>query len=254
MTSSSTEWLAGLVWVANGSCMKQESGLLNSGREENYGKNKVSWRTLTFWSKSNEVKFSFYASQKMSHFWKSFWSYFFGPTQSLFMPPTGHIGLGLSVCPSICLLHVAHGQAWLEIGSWNLIFGMCMKNKRTHIFFSFPSDLSLLSYAPFSVNICLNYIPFPTLVSCVVKQSCQQNTWRTAWARILTSCILFGYMMQMTWLMFLKFCEYLTEFLMPLFRNFSHRGHCEQNVWITTWARIMIFGTQIVFSRCRWPE
>ena len=96
-----------------------------------------------------------------------------------------------------------------------------MKNKRTCIFFSFPSDFSLQRCGPFStffqlshckpiylekhlswdhdiwltdcvqgvddlinfwqnsVNIYLNYLPFPTLAFRVVKQPCEQNILRT---------------------------------------------------------------------------
>ena len=49
------------------------------------------------------------------------------------------------------------------------------------------------------MNIWLNYLPFLTLAFCVVKQTCEQNIWRTAWARIMKSGIQFGYMMLMTW-------------------------------------------------------
>ena len=40
------------------------------------------------------------------------------------------------VCISICPLCLAYGQEQLEIGSWNLINGISMKNKWTHIFSS----------------------------------------------------------------------------------------------------------------------
>ena len=43
-----------------------------------------------------------------------------------------HIGLGLSVCSSLTL---AYGQEWLELGPWNFIYSISMKNKRTHIYF-----------------------------------------------------------------------------------------------------------------------
>ena len=46
-----------------------------------------------------------------------------------------------------------------------------------------------------SLNIWLNYLPFPTLSFCVVKQPCKQNIFRTAWARIMISGIQFEYMM-----------------------------------------------------------
>ena len=38
------------------------------------------------------------------------------------------------VVPALCF---AYGQELLEIGSWNLICGISLKNKRTHIFFLF---------------------------------------------------------------------------------------------------------------------
>ena len=44
----------------------------------------------------------------------------------------GHIGLGLSIC--VHLLRLAYSQERFKIGSYNLISGMCMKNKRTCIF------------------------------------------------------------------------------------------------------------------------
>ena len=61
------------------------------------------------------------------------WAYWFGPDRGC-------------VCASVTL---AYGQEQLEIGSWNLICGLIMKYKWTRIF-SFPSDLSLQSYVPFS--------------------------------------------------------------------------------------------------------
>ena len=38
-----------------------------------------------------------------------------------------------------------------------------------------------------------NYHTFPTLSFCLEKQHCEQNIWRTAWARIMVSGIQFGY-------------------------------------------------------------
>ena len=51
----------------------------------------------------------------------------------------------------------------LKFGMWN-----CIKNKRTHIFFSFPSDFSLQSYAPF-----LTFFFYFAIISLLVP--CQQN-------------------------------------------------------------------------------
>ena len=141
--------------------------------------------------------------------------------------------------PSVRPLRFAFDQERLEIGSWNLIHGMCMKNKRTHIFFLFRRTchcrvmflFQLLDYKPMRpcepkylenrlsydcgiwhidcvqgvhdlmnvwqnfVNIWLNYLPFPTLVFCIVTQPCEQNIWITPWARIMLSDIQFEYMM-----------------------------------------------------------
>ena len=61
-------------------------------------------------------------------------------------------GGGILVWSSACVrpLRFAYGQERLEIGSWNLICGNSMKNKRTRIFFFlFSSDFSLQSYALF---------------------------------------------------------------------------------------------------------
>ena len=44
----------------------------------------------------------------------------------------------------------------------------------------------------------INYPPFPTLPFFKAKQSCQQNIWRTAWARIMIFSKPFWHMMQMT--------------------------------------------------------
>ena len=53
--------------------------------------------------------------------------------------------------PVCYTLRFAYGQERLEIGSWNLIYGISMKNKLTHIFvfFSVRLILSLQSYVPF---------------------------------------------------------------------------------------------------------
>ena len=59
---------------------------------------------------------------------------------------------GILVLASACIrasihpLSFAYSQERLEIGSWILICGISMINKRTHIFFSFPSDFSLQSF------------------------------------------------------------------------------------------------------------
>ena len=50
-----------------------------------------------------------------------------------------------------------------------------------------------------SVNIWLNYLPFPILAFCTVKQPCEQNIWRTTWARIMISGILFGTWCRWVW-------------------------------------------------------
>ena len=85
------------------------------------------------------------------------------------MPPTskklrGHIGLGLSVCPSdrlsVCpsvRLSVTpyvgcKTREPLELGTWNFICSISTKNKRTRIFFFFRSALVWQSYAPFSTQ------------------------------------------------------------------------------------------------------
>ena len=135
--------------------------------------------------------------------------------------------------------HFAYGQEQLEIGSWNLICGIRMKNKRTRIFiFSvglFVSELcpffdvflyfaiislwklvnkisgepleqgswylahrlcpgvdDLINFWQNSINLLMNYLPLPTLGCRIVKQSCQQTIWRTAWARIMASIISLG--------------------------------------------------------------
>ena len=69
----------------------------------------------------------------------------------------------------------------LELGPWYLAHRLCPRCR-------WPDDLIWL----YSLNIWLNYLPFPTLSFCVVKQ---QNMWRTAWARIMISGLQFGYMM-----------------------------------------------------------
>ena len=146
----------------------------------------------------------------------------------IFMPPATkklrrHIGLGLCVRWS----HFAYGQERLEIGSWNLICGISMKNRDPYFFF-FSVGLFVAELCPFfdvSFWFC-HYKPMnlvnkisgeplelgswylanrlcPTnwIISpfrfwhFVVKQSYQQNIWRTAWARIMASVIQFRYMM-----------------------------------------------------------
>ena len=68
-----------------------------------------------------------------------------------------------------------------------------------------------------AVNIWLNYLPFPTLAFYIVKESCQQNIWRTAWARIMIPGVLFGHTMQMTWSTFHRIL-WIFDWIMPLFR------------------------------------
>ena len=85
----------------------------------------------------------------------------------------GHIGLGLSVGPSICAsVTLAYGQEWLETGSWNLISGITMKYKWTHIFF-------------FSVRLVVAELcPCFWHSHCKPLELCEQNISRTTWARI----------------------------------------------------------------------
>ena len=44
------------------------------------------------------------------------------------------------------------GQEWLELGSWNCMYSINMKNKQTRIF-RFPLEFSLQSYSPLSTGI-----------------------------------------------------------------------------------------------------
>ena len=53
----------------------------------------------------------------------------------------------------------------------------------------------LIYFGQNSVNILLNYLPFPTLSFCIVKQPCEQNIWKTSSARIMISGIQSGHMM-----------------------------------------------------------
>ena len=142
--------------------------------------------------------------------------------------------LRASVRACVCSFRFPYGQERLEIGSWNFICGISMKRKRARIFFSFPSNLwpffdfpivslwnlvNKISREPLergswylAHRLCsrckwpeyllakfCKYLtklsPFPTLAFCIVKQNCEQNYWRTSWARIVISGIPFGYMM-----------------------------------------------------------
>ena len=48
------------------------------------------------------------------------------------------------------------------------------------------------------------------------------------------------------WL-FIKFCQNLLElFPFSYLGIVTHKGHCEQNIWRTAWARVVIFGSQIM--------
>ena len=206
---------------------------------------------------------------------------------TLLMPPNfeeveGAYWFG-PVCTCVCLLRIAYSQERLELGSWNLIYGISMKNKRTHIFFSFdfckckpmePCEQNiwrtawaddLINFGQNSVNNWLYYFPFPILV---VKQSGQQNKWRTAWARIMISDI--HYIMQMTWLTFHKIL-WTFDWIIPLFilRHFIHKGPYEQNLsydvaviqWLTSChknlmtTRYITLGYWRVTSwRCPWQR
>ena len=158
---------------------------------------------------------------------------------SNFKENEGHIGLDL---PVVCLcvrasVTLEYDQERLEIGSWNLICGISMKNKRTRILFSFPLDFSLQSYAPFSTCFRLSH--------CKSMEHCEQNISRTAWARVM----IFGsHIVQYVddlinvrqnslniWLNYLPF---------PIFVMSVVKQPCEQNIWITAWARIIIPGIQ----------
>ena len=93
----------------------------------------------------------------------------------IFMPPTskklrGHIGLGPSVSPSVrpsvCPYYFGSWktQESLMLESWNYIYGMYMKNKRTRFFFSSTSPV-ILELCPF-----FNYV------------------WKTLWTEYLENC------------------------------------------------------------------
>ena len=105
----------------------------------------------------------------------------------------------------------------------------------------------LINFWQISVNIWLNYLPFPTLAFCTVKQSHQQSIWWTALAGIMTADILFGYIIQMTWLTFRKIM-WLFNCIIPLFPLMYCKpmGPCQQSIWRTALARNMIFETQIL--------
>ena len=53
----------------------------------------------------------------------------------------------------------------------------------------------LINFGQNYLHNWLDYLPFPTLVFCVVKQPCEQNILRTTWTRIMISGVQFGYIM-----------------------------------------------------------
>ena len=78
---------------------------------------------------------------------------FAGRTDHFVMPPQLRRSLGdilVWACPSVvCVaLPFAYGQEWLEIGSWNSMCGISMKNKGTLIFF-FSLRLFIAELCPF---------------------------------------------------------------------------------------------------------
>ena len=140
-------------------------------------------------------------------------------------------GILVWACPSVRGSHFAYGQERLKIGSWNLICGISMKNKRTCVSF-FSVELFVAELCPFltffwlsivslwnlvnkisreldiwltdfvpgvddlinfwenSLNIWLNYLPFPTVIPCS-----KATLWTKSWPRNMISGIQFGYMM-----------------------------------------------------------
>ena len=108
----------------------------------------------------------------------------------LFMPPTskklrGHIGLGLCMCPcvgaSVRPLRFAYGQERLEIGSWNLICVISMKNKRTCISFLFVG-LFVAELCPFFDSFFFYFaiISLWNLVSKISGEPLQLGSWYLA--------------------------------------------------------------------------
>ena len=93
---------------------------------------------------------------------------------TVFMLPTsktlrGHIGFGLSVCVSVrasVTLCIRSRTILAMVGSWNLIHGMCMKNKRARIFFLF--------YRTCHCRIMPLFILFQ-LFHCKPMESCEQT-------------------------------------------------------------------------------
>ena len=97
------------------------------------------------------------------------------------------------VCPSaMCACVRRYAKERLEIGFWNWIHGISIKRKRTRICFLFRRTCHC------------NYMIRFLLWHCKHMESCEQNIWRTAWARIMIFGIQFEYMMQMTSLAFRK--------------------------------------------------
>ena len=86
---------------------------------------------LSFWS---------YAPFYAPNFEEVEGAYWFGPVRP---------SVRLSVCLSVTLFGSSETQEPLMLESWNFIYGIYMKNKRTRIFFP-PPVLSFWSYAPFS--------------------------------------------------------------------------------------------------------
>ena len=82
----------------------------------------------------------------------------------------------LCIHPSVRYTFIQSKQ--LEIGSWNLIYGMRMINKWTHIFFFL-----------FRQTCCRVMPLFRTLFGLLhykPMEPYQQNNWRTTWARIMS--------------------------------------------------------------------
>ena len=160
------------------------------------------------------------------------------------MPPTsklrGHIGLGLSVHGCLCPLCFACIQECLEIGSWNLVHGIGVKNKWTHIFYLFVG-LVIAELCPFFDSCIVNYGTLWTkyLENCLSKD---RDIWHTDCVQDV-DMINFWKNSVIIWLNYLHFPYLVYGIIMQ---------PCEQNNWRTAWSWYEAYSLGTWYSWLTW--
>ena len=147
------------------------------------------------------------------------------------------IPICLSVCLSVTLFGSWETQELLMLDSWNFIYGMYMKNKRTRNFFFTLPVLSFWSYAPF--RLCMN-----NLVGRISEKLLRLGSWYLVTDQDVDELIYFW-----SYSVNFRLCYSPFSDTGILYRNNLVNKISEEQLWLGSW-----YLEHSYRPRCRWTD